>query len=312
MGLWPGSRTEQQLKVASLYYDRAILPIRQGHFEGVLGVFREQDRLSERSIKLLRSAWSPCDYYIPPEQVDLFKRIVLNDDEFAPELTYRGHITAADEAIREVSGMSQRSLYQAKKNDRIAYFRELNGTLTSAEGGARAWLFLQQYAPCALIAFHRIEQIALIDLVNEAPVGKGSTEQPVVEEAEKLLHPVEMLVPRVSELPWDILLRMRRDRRVKDFRRWLAVESQKTGQLNKDSMHYAVDALWDAFGELKVNVGSEVLQGIVANLPLPMPINPFGLAISVKDVIGAVKFRRRFGWLSFLHKLNKVSVRMRN
>ena len=77
-------------------------------------------------------------------------------------------------------------------------------------------------------------------------------------------------------------------------------------------MHYAVDALWDAFGELKVNVGSEVLQGIVANLPLPMPINPFGLAISVKDVIGAVKFRRRFGWLSFLHKLNKVSVRMRN
>jgi len=218
-------------------------------------------------------------------------------------------VTAADEAICDVLNISRRRLYQIKKEEKYGYFRELNGALASAEEGAHAWLFLQNYAPCALVAFHRIDQVALTGLLRSTPQTEAKTSQPVFGRADHILQPVQMYVPRVGDLPWDVLIRLRRDRRVRAFRRWLCQTSQDNVVPGGDSTCYATDALWDAFGQMRESVSGEIIQGLVGNMPLPIPVNPLGVAIAGKSIFHAIKFERRFGWISFLHKLDKQSRR---
>jgi hypothetical protein len=299
LSLTPGSQMEGRLKVASIFYDKLIFPVDSEHMSGILDTFTEGGKV----VRGLGRAWAPFDTVIPAVDVTFFKARLLGVDHDGYSRSggiVPGLKGAVDEALMESWGVSRRRLRQIASDDRIGYFRECNAILASATGGARAWAQLQGFTNCSLVSFLRVEQVAVDKLVSVSRVDR----------MEGLYRPVEVFVPSVRGLPWEAIVQLRRHRGVKTFRRWLA-GLQKPASITPNA-DQAIESLWNAFGELKVSTGVEVIKGIIGNIPLPIPINPASVALSAHSITRSAKFNKRNGWLTFLHAAHRASSNSRS
>jgi hypothetical protein len=79
--------------------------------------------------------------------------------------------------------------------------------------------------------------------------------------------------------------------------------SRASSETDSSPSQAAIDSLWDAVSELKPDIVGETIETIISNAPLPIPINPAGIALSVKQLHDAYEFSKRYEWLLFLHTL---------
>jgi hypothetical protein len=296
-GLTPGSPEEAKLKIASVFYDRIILPIESRHFEGILEVFASEGV----RIQDLADCWQPYDRVVPPDEVAVNRLLFgyFHEDGINPSTGgyWAGYTAPLDRTLAGHLKVSPARLQELKRRDEhYSYTRECNALVEMATGSARAWLHLQSRSPCSLIAFNEVEEYAMARLV-----GMGNHDE--FRSIDSIYSPVELFVPSIGELPWTAINDLRKDGRIGSFRRWLTSSGSKI-PASKDE---ALEELWDAFGELRVSTGGEVVKGILGNLPLPIPVNPAGLALSGQSIVSSRRFDRRRGWLMFIHSMRSAS-----
>jgi len=149
---------------------------------------------------------------------------------------------------------------------------------------------------CALVAFNQAELLAGQQLVEAGSVATG----------ESLRDVVKAYVPSVRNLPWDAVFARRNDKRVGAFRRWLAASS-RLNETKSARIQRAADDLWSAVKDLQTDTKAKILKGLAGNMPLPLPVNPFSIALSAKAVRDAHQFEKKYDWLLFLHSMHDAT-----
>lgn len=194
--------------------------------------------------------------------------------------------------MAESFGLSRRRAKELQLRGDYGYLSDANG-LASTVGAVRAWHILQTSAPCAFLAFNKLEYTMGIETLTAN-----------VRSADLQFTVTETYVPSVRGLPWEAVFRLRKDRRVVAFRAWL--EQRAAQDVNTE---HVINDLWRAFGELTPSTRGEVLKALASNIPMPIPVNPASVAISTRSVVRAGRFNRRNKWLIFLHAQKKESDR---
>ena len=111
------------------------------------------------------------------------------------------------------------------------------------------------------------------------------------------------MIPDFSDLTWDQIFELRKDKCVTNFRD--KIETLLKG--NPDDLTSSIDseiisALWDITNYAKPNIATTTLNGILTNLPSPIIVNPYGIGKSIKDGIDAKKLLNDKGWVFFIQK----------
>jgi hypothetical protein len=205
-----------------------------------------------------------------------WKRICGADGDVLPEIRY-----AVDLDLKQQFGY-------LLDPDGYDYRRELRGYVISAMGTFDAWKLLLPHIYCAVIGFTNVDAVLASKCLGEP----GNR----VEFIERL----NLLIPSVRKLSWSEVMHLRKDARIKDFRRWYwfnTIEATPNDAGLQDEM---IRRLWSAFGKLSVNVKMETMKGLFSNIPLPIPVNPLSIALSLKSVKDAATFQREYGWLLFI------------
>lgn len=296
MGFCPGTSEESQLKVVTLYYDKVILPVGAGQLRGIVDTFVNGEGISEKEIA---KVWYPVDKFAGGSDPEALLRQLFIPDRAncwdSKGNIRRGLRGAVDEAVAESLRMSSYELKKLKKENWYGYVRETNALAVTSTGSARLWTILRQQVPCALVGFYRAEIIAAEHVLTTAPRTRATL----------FRDEVQAFVPSVRDLPWEAVFALRKDKRVSAFRSWLSAHTGLVG--GTDNSKRVLDSLWSAIDDLAVNVKTEVIKGIVSNIPLPIPVNPVGIATSVKTIGDARKFEKKYDWLLFLHSIKKAA-----
>ncbi|WCN09571.1 hypothetical protein [Marinomonas mediterranea] len=111
------------------------------------------------------------------------------------------------------------------------------------------------------------------------------------------------MIPDFGDFTWDQIIELREDKIIKYFRE--KIESALTD--TPETMSTIIDSeiisgLWDIASYAKPNVGMTTLNGILTNLPLPIPLNPYGAGKAIKDVVDTRKALAENGWVFFIQK----------
>ncbi len=299
-----GGKLELQLKVATLYYDALVIPADRVWYDNLVRGVTEWGAPAGE----IRKAWW-CVEDVAPGFDDFVKRQYSRQSledrrrrifDAAGEVQ-RGLRGPATEFLRQSFGVSRRGLAKIREENRQAYVRELYWTVTASLMGAEEWCYLRPYRDLAYVAFHRIDVASCAEVL-------GGTEPDFTE---PLTEGLEAFVPSVRDLEWEDVFWLRQHEHARAFRRavrsvlGLDPSSQWKGERRvvDEALQRANDQLWAAAMSAAPNVGEEVLRGLISNLPLPLPINPAGVADSIYAGVSAARWRRKYGWLVFLHEL---------
>ncbi len=67
------------------------------------------------------------------------------------------------------------------------------------------------------------------------------------------------------------------------------------------------DAKFEIIGKSEPAIGKSILAGIAGAVPLPTPINPVGVAMSVVDAAKQRSLKKDYGWLFFIQRARALS-----
>ncbi len=117
------------------------------------------------------------------------------------------------------------------------------------------------------------------------------------------------IVPDVSDLSWGRILELRQNPYLESFRRKMAELQNTVRRDDQTTIREIVQEmerrdLRELARVTRPAAASSLFKAVVSNLPLPIPINPASIGLSVLDAIQAYQRRQRYGWIYFVLELN--------
>ncbi len=110
-----------------------------------------------------------------------------------------------------------------------------------------------------------------------------------------------------GQLPWPQIYELRRSDFIKDFRGHLArVAADPTApdlilDLNRELRDFATRSIPDSMPKT-------IVKGVLANLPMPLPVNPIGIVESAAEAKEQYDLRKQFGWLFFVLEAKRLAT----
>lgn len=110
-----------------------------------------------------------------------------------------------------------------------------------------------------------------------------------------------------GQLPWPQIYELRRSDFIKDFRTHLTrVAADPTApdlilDLNRELRDFAARSIPDSMPKT-------IVKGVLANLPMPLPVNPIGIVESAAEAKKQYDLRKQFGWLFFVLEAKRLTT----
>ncbi len=116
-------------------------------------------------------------------------------------------------------------------------------------------------------------------------------------------------LPRLKELPWSRVVELRHHRFLENFRRAISTLREELARAQPDAAHEVFVEIErknvrELLSLLTPSVLTATAKSIITNLPLPIPVNPAGLADAIWNVWKERQIAERFGWIYFLYELD--------
>jgi hypothetical protein len=293
MAFSPHSKEERHLKISTLLFDDVYLPVGERVLRNAGQDFARIHNLQPDQIS---RTWHSLDSIHSGFGASEFRKAVLSPPH---ELVFdkkgnwrRGLREAINTTLTEYFGISKHSL-RKKHNEPLGRYEiayEGNAHATAAVGSAVAWTLIRPHLDCSFFPLNVVE-FAAARLI----LGMTSTEK---------LNAANLLLPDAGELTWQEVFEIRDLSEAESFRRWLHSRNVSDRSIEHD----IVGALLEIVEECRPNRGMELFKGVVSNLPLPLPINPASLALSLKSIAKAQQFHEKYDWSLFLKRTRKTAT----
>jgi hypothetical protein len=296
MAFYPNTQEERHLKMATLLFDDVFFPVGHEHLIGAGAEFaREQKLRTDR----ITSAWHSIDsidssFTEPDFKAMLFKppEELVFDKQGNWRRGLRGAVHTEVAKYFNVSPDRLRSQLKESKDpvQKYGIVREGNALANSSVGSAVVWTLIRPFRDCTFFPFNEVEFAAANLILGGTNAGR--------------LKAANLLLPNAGDLTWQEVFEIRDTPEAESFRRWLhSREWVNIG--NKTIEQDIIGALLEIVEDCRPNVGIEVLKGIASNIPLPLPINPASIALSLRAIGQAQQFTERYEWSLFLRQAVK-------
>lgn len=220
-------------------------------------------------------------------------------EAFAVNIDY-----AASAALRRVASQTDPSQW-----GRDAYHPVLHG----------AWVWAETGVGCATrddVVFRSLHQLAVAapDLTHdEAGMGPAlarerqvfAYQDPATRPLLDLVEVADVLVPDIAGLSWDQILYLRSQ---PGFERGQAL--LRTAQTQHDLaavVRWADRQIGDLVLKLEPSMTKSLFNAFVGNIPIPLPVNPIGIAQSVADVVSTARIRHDYGGVFWLVQARQLA-----
>lgn len=220
-------------------------------------------------------------------------------EDFAVNIDY-----AASAALRRVAAQTDPSQW-----GRDAYHPVLHG----------AWVWAETGVGCATkddVVFRSLHHLAVAapDLVRDKPglAEALAREKEVFAYADPATRPLldlvevaEVLVPDIAELSWDQILYLRS---LPSFEHGQVL--MRAGQSRRDLasvVRWADRQIDDLVLKLEPSMSKSLFNAFVGNIPIPLPVNPIGIAQSVTDIVSTARIRHDFGGVFWLVQARQLA-----
>lgn len=121
----------------------------------------------------------------------------------------------------------------------------------------------------------------------------------------------EVAIPSLQDVTWSDVVQFRKNGSLKSLRNKIAQSVTSAGadleaakSLFDRSEQEAIDAMLE---NGRPRVKRVAIESILANLPLPINVNPFSLFFGIRDTAAAHKRNQENGWLYLLRDIKKVA-----
>ncbi|WOD07998.1 hypothetical protein [Marinomonas sp. GJ51-6] len=118
----------------------------------------------------------------------------------------------------------------------------------------------------------------------------------------------DMLLPSFEDLTWDEIFELRSDKSIHNFRKVIYDLAFYSADFHTDLLGKYQQDLWSLVTDLKPDVGTSLLGGILSNLPMPTIVNPVGIVSAFKDVAEAKYIENRYGHIFFVQNVRQLKV----
>lgn len=113
---------------------------------------------------------------------------------------------------------------------------------------------------------------------------------------------ITAIIPDISNYSWDEIIEIRHHDYWTKFRKKLAELSDETEdkKLSKEIFEEIVKKdLIEMAQHFRPHVSSNIVKGVVSNIPLPIPINPISILCTGADIKKEIDFDKKYGWIYF-------------
>lgn len=125
-----------------------------------------------------------------------------------------------------------------------------------------------------------------------------SERQEVHEKVDVIMN---MVAPNFSLIPLKEIVHLKTKDKFESLQN-LAKRLTNTKSLSdEDIAKYFIDELWKMGKRLSPSI-SEIMVGILGEVPLPIPVNPIGILSSLHSIKGLLEFKKEYGWFIVLSK----------
>jgi len=292
----PNTEQERHLKMATLLFDDVYLPVDAEVLTGAGAELAHQQNLKPDRIT---RAWHSIDSIHPSFIEREFKMILVRPPM---ELVFdkhgnwrRGLRGAIHAQAAKYFGVSQNELRRKLREPedpvgKHAIVREGNALAVTSVGSAVVWTIIRPYLDCAFFPLSEVEFAAANLILDASNAGT--------------LKAANLLLPDAGNLTWQEVFEIRDTLQAESFRRWLHSRNW-ADSCNRTIEQQVIGALLEVVNDCRPNVGAEILKGIASNLPIPLPINPASIVLSLKAIGDAQRFQEKYDWSLFLRQSAK-------
>lgn len=252
--------------------------------------------------KDIRKVWQPLPPSVNTTMRAAWTRMEYGaqaPDPFATNIDY-----ATDGALKFTLAQDGERLFS-----RDAWFLALHGT----------WVWAQTGVGCATrdnVVFRSLHHLAVAapDLKADEPgmTSARARMQQVYDYQDPAgpgpVDPVEVadiMVPDVELLSWDEILYLRSRPTFRQGQE-LMREAQAKGDVRAVG-RWADRQLTELVLKLQPSMTKSLLNAFVGNLPIPLPVNPVGIAQSVADIASTARINHRFGGVFWLARARDMA-----
>lgn len=113
------------------------------------------------------------------------------------------------------------------------------------------------------------------------------------------------MLPDITNWSWDKTMEIRNNPDIISFREkitsiWHALDSRDVVRATNILMELFYSDLEKFFTKYRPDPSSTLLKGVLSNIPLPIPVNPFSVYFGAQDAARAYQASREYGWLYFI------------
>jgi hypothetical protein len=280
---------EVYCKVATVWYDKLIWQVpRPEMIEGVIQDQVEQRHMSSGVADELLRLCVPIQSQLPGY------RFVENALERSDPHLSRIAFEVAAEIVR--------GNHPDVSEEDYGFQREVSWVGVGLIDTVTAWSALRSSEGCQLLATEYEQRV-----FHEA-FGAVVPHDGFELFSEVALHEI----PDFAQMSWEAVFELRHHPFLQQFRTKLfGLQQMLDSEEHRNGVDLVDEIQRHDLEEIarlaRPNIGRTIIKGVVSNFPLPIPINPASLGLSIKDVVTAYEQKRRFGWLYFLMDLRHLS-----
>jgi hypothetical protein len=117
-------------------------------------------------------------------------------------------------------------------------------------------------------------------------------------------------IPDIHNLSFDQISKLRSTNKISSLYSWLFRRATEKGfdvttAEPGEIAGFLQDAMWELVTSIKPNLPETIATMVISQIPIPLPINPVGVALEVKNLLKVKKFNDKFEGLFILSSLRQ-------
>jgi hypothetical protein len=284
------------LKLATLWFDEIVFQMPKNNvISGLLDAMVSESSIgcSSATAKDLKRIW-----------VDIFK--VIPDYKFLEHGFKEDNSKLASITFEVTTNATLREQFNNTlpndKSEFAAFLHELGWANEGLKEGINAWFRINEKNLCTFLPTSREEEVL-----------RRSFSKAFEKRAQDLFSSVITgRIPDLQNTSWDDIISLREHSFFNNFReKMIELNNQVNSLAEGQSVEKYVEVITrnemeEMIKLFRPSTKLSIFNGVVSNLPLPIPINPYGIILSANDARKQIATAKKYGWLYFLIDLPRI------
>ncbi len=274
-------------KLAAIWFDRLVQQVpRPELVSDLIDSYKTKGKLGSATADELLQIWTPVQTLIP--EYEFLKTPLLHENRSLVDSALK---ITLDEMRRDNPGVVEDGAFQ----------HEMVWSSAGLIEGVGTWVALNGQG-CYFYLANKLEGMVVDSVfLQHLPADEYGLFREIA----------EFRVPNLEAVSWDRIVELRHHSQLGQFRQKMhemegLVRASESNQVQKLFDEIERSDLRNLAKATRPAPFSIAMKAVASSIPLPLPINPLSVGLTVHEIMGAYKRKEKFGWLYFVMDFEKA------